>query len=148
MPRLSGCARDGAGRKLKDRVWREASRNPARKHLLAHFLDLLLAVQVEDVNGKFHAETVNSLAGNNPQAVARLEAGMFQQAGAPLGAAVGNFGGVSQYGVPGDVANVDFQAFRYSTDFEIARAGLLSPRSAAIPLVDPLKLRCDHAIDP
>ena len=96
---------------------REASGNPARDHLRAYFLHFVLAVQIKDVDGKFHAEAVNRLAGNNPQAVARLEACVFQQAGAALGAGVGDFGGVSQHRVPGDVADVDFQAFRYSTVF-------------------------------
>ena len=67
---------------------------------------------------------MNRLTRDNPQAVTRLEACVFQQAGATLGAAVGDFGGVSQHRVPSDVANMDFQAFRYSTVFEIARAGL------------------------
>ena len=65
---------------------------------MAYFPDLVLAVQVYQVNRELHKEGVDGLAGLNPQSFARSKPGVFEQAGPPLGARIGDIASFRQNG--------------------------------------------------
>ncbi len=90
-------------RQLQHRVRQQAERNPALGHVRADLADLALFVEKHHVDRELHREGVDPLARNDPQAFARLQASVLQQAGAALGAGVGDVGTVRQFPIPSQI---------------------------------------------
>jgi len=58
---------------------------------------------------------VDRFAGHDPQPLARLEAGVLQQARAPLGAGVSDLRPVGQFDVARKIPDLNFQTSVYNT---------------------------------
>ena len=74
---------------------------------MAHLADALLLIEVNKVDGELHEEGVDRFTRRNPKAFASAELGLFQQARAALGAAIGYVCRGSECGVAGLVADTD-----------------------------------------
>src|SRR5579863_2204948 len=109
IARLSAGLGERAGRQFQHGVRREAPGDAPRRHFPAHFLDLLLPVEIDHVDRELHEKAVNRLARHDPQPVTRFEVRVFKKARAPLGAGVGDLRPFGQDDVPCKIAHLNFQ---------------------------------------
>ena len=100
----------GSGRQFQNRMRGQTGGCAPGRDTVPDLANLVLFVQVYEVYGEFHEESVHRFAGSDPQAFARIELSMFQQAGATLGAGVGDLGVSGQHGAARQIANLDLQA--------------------------------------
>jgi hypothetical protein len=52
--------------KLKNRVRRQATREPPRPNILTDLFDPVFAIEIDEIEGKLHSKGVDSFTGNDP----------------------------------------------------------------------------------
>ncbi len=71
---------NGSRRQLDHGVGCKTSGQAPGNHIFSYFSDPVLPVQVHQVDGKAHAESVNGFTGNDPKPLSRAESIAAQQA--------------------------------------------------------------------
>ena len=99
----------GPGRQLQNRVRRETCREPPRRHRVPDLFYFPPFIQINQVDRKLHEKGVHRFAGDDPQALARLQPFVFQQAGPPFRAGIRHVSSLSQNGLAGLVPHQYFQ---------------------------------------
>src|ERR1700694_1786908 len=88
--------RGSAAREFQHRVRSEAKGHARPRHFMPDFEYPTFLVQEQHIDGKLHAEGMNCLRGCDPQTLARLQAGMFQKSGPPLGTGIGHADAITE----------------------------------------------------
>jgi len=107
---LSAGAFYGSRGKFDYRVRPEAHGHAPGLERVNHFAHTPLLIDVNHIDGEPHEEGMDGFTGNDPQARAFGQTGMFEKAGAPLGAGVRLFDGIAQLGISGGIADDKFQS--------------------------------------
>ena len=105
IPGLSISSYDGSSREFEYRMGPQTERDSAANHVRPDLHDSLVTIEKHNVDGKLHAERVNTLAGSNPKSFSGLEAGMLQESSAPLRAGIRDIGPVREYPAPALIGN-------------------------------------------
>jgi len=77
---------------------REACGQAPGAYCASDLLDLELAIEIHEVNGKAHEECMDRLAGSDPETLAFCETVAPEQAFAALGSTIGHFELRGEYG--------------------------------------------------